>query len=218
MKILLASNSPRRRQLMNWIGWEFHSEASDIDETPLLSGEAPAEYVSRLAREKAHAALGKVKPSEIVLAADTVVADGDTLLGKTADHDEAVSMLRRLRGRSHQVYTAITIIDLLERAETHDLCIALVPMRQYTDSEIEDYIASGDPFDKAGAYAIQHPVFAPVINFSSCYACVMGLPLCHVVRSMRRIGQETVVDVPAACQKNLHYECPVFKLVLAYGV
>ncbi|MBN2047177.1 MAG: Maf family protein, partial [Anaerolineaceae bacterium] len=95
-----------------------------------------------------------------------------------------------------------------------DLCAAPVPMRDYSDAELEAYIKSGDPFDKAGAYAIQHRGFHPVEQFRSCFACVMGLPLCHVLRSFRKFGQDTAVDLPVECQLNLAYICPVHQEII----
>src|SRR5512139_1145389 len=109
-------------------------------------------------------------------------------------------MLRQLRGRTHQVYTAITLIDRQANRSITDLGCSDVPMRSYTDEEIEAYIASGDPFDKAGAYAIQHDGFSPVENFAQCYANVMGLPLCHVVRALRQLDVIAPNDVPTLCQ------------------
>ena len=95
-----------------------------------------------------------------------------------------------------------------------DLASSDVPMRACTDMEIEEYIASGDPFDKAGAYAIQHSGFHPVANFQHCFANVMGLPLCHVTRSLRNMGVAVKNDVPAQCQKHLSYDCSVFEGIL----
>ena len=123
-------------------------------------------------------------------------------------------MLRQLRGRTHQVYTAITLLDLQTDRAITDLAGSDVPMRDYTDEEIETYIASGDPFDKAGAYAIQHDGFRPVENFAHCFANVMGLPLCHAVRSLRQLGVETPNNVPALCQAHIRYKCPVFESIL----
>jgi predicted house-cleaning NTP pyrophosphatase (Maf/HAM1 superfamily) len=88
-------------------------------------------------------------------------------------------------------------------------------MRNYTDEEIEAYLATGDPFDKAWAYAIQHEGFHPVENFSQCFANVMGLPLCHVVRALRKLGIEVPNDVPTLCQAHIHYECLVFESILS---
>jgi len=211
--IILASNSPRRRQMLAWTGWPFRFSAVDIDETP-YQGETPGDYVSRLARTKAEAGADQVQPGCLVLAADTIVADDQVLLGKPSTPDEAIEMLRRLKGRSHQVFTAIHLISTGTGLATADLCCANVPMRAYSDDEINAYVQTGDPLDKAGAYAIQHAEFHPVENFNSCYACVVGLPLCHLVRSMARLGFSPVNDVPAVCQGNLQYQCPVYAAVL----
>jgi MAF protein len=136
-------------------------------------------------------------------------------LGKPIDAAEARSMLERLRGRSHQVFTAITLIDLETGERITDLASTDVPMRDYSDAELETYIASGDPFDKAGGYAIQHSGFNPVADMRGCYANVVGLPLCHLTRSLRALGIEPPADVAAACQAHLKYDCPVFQLIQA---
>ena len=107
---ILASNSPRRRELLAWTGWTFQVSPVDIDETP-QPGEAPDVYVSRLARAKAEAGAGQAGSGGLILAADTIVADGMVLLGKPSGPDEALEMLLRLRGRTHQVYTAIHLIS-----------------------------------------------------------------------------------------------------------
>jgi predicted house-cleaning NTP pyrophosphatase (Maf/HAM1 superfamily) len=124
-------------------------------------------------------------------------------------------MLRRLRGRTHQVMTGLAVLlqGAPERMVT-DLCVTDVPMRAYREAEIEAYVASRDPLDKAGAYAIQNPDFHPVEKLRGCYASVMGLPLCHVVRSLRRLGVEPPSDVPARCQDALAYRCPISAGVL----
>ncbi len=211
--IVLASNSPRRQQMISWTGWTFRVQPADIDESQ-RPGEAPAAYVQRLAAEKARAAALKAPEGQVVLAADTIVADGRTLLGKPASNAEAREMLLRLRGRTHQVYTALALLDPVTQAAETDLCVTQVPMRHYTDPEMFAYVASGDPLDKAGAYGIQHAGFHPVERFSGCYASVMGLPLCHLVRTARRLGIEPAANVPEACQSNLNYECPISAAVL----
>lgn len=211
--IVLASNSPRRQQMISWTGWAFRVQPADIDESQ-RPGEAPAAYVQRLAAEKARAAALKAPEGQVVLAADTIVADGRTLLGKPASNAEAREMLLRLRGRTHQVYTALALLDPVTQAAETDLCVTQVPMRHYTDPEMFAYVASGDPLDKAGAYGIQHAGFHPVERFSGCYASVMGLPLCHLVRTARRLGIEPAANVPEACQSNLNYECPISAAVL----
>lgn len=211
--LILASNSPRRRQLLTWTGWDFQISPVAIDETP-RPGEDPASYVSRLARTKGEARARQAPAGSLVLSADTIVADELTLLGKPLNPQDAVSMLQRLRGHSHQVYTAIELISPGAFPSAADRCASRVPMRAYTDAEIEAYVASGDPLDKAGAYAIQHPGFHPVDDFKGCFASVMGLPLCHLVRNMARLGYTAPVDVPAACQANLNYVCPVSAAIL----
>jgi MAF protein len=215
--LLLASASPRRRELIKWLGLPVETTAADVDEVP-LPGERAAEMAQRLSREKALAVAQPFRiphsTFRVILASDTVVSLDGEPLGKPRDAAEARSMLRRLRGRSHQVYTAITLIDLQTDRSIADLAGSDVPMRRYTDDEIEAYIAGGDPFDKAGAYAIQHAGFHPVENFSGCFANVMGLPLCHVARSLRRTGVEAPNDVPMLCQAHLRYDCPVFKEIL----
>lgn len=212
-QFLLASNSPRRQQMITWTGWTFSVQPADIDESQ-LPGESPAAYVERLALSKAREVAGQAGEGQFVLAADTIVADGAALLGKPASAEEARQMLRCLRGRVHQVYTALALLDPASGRLETDLCVTRVPMRDYSDSEIEAYIASTDPLDKAGAYAIQHAGFHPVENFSGCYASVMGLPLCHLQRTARRMGIEPSSDIHVVCQKNLKYTCPIFAAVL----
>ena len=200
--------------MLTWTGWDFIIRPVNVDESP-YPGEIAGDYVLRMAETKARAAADEgVQPGEIVLAADTTVVDGTKLLGKPADQREAAEMLRELRGRIHLVYSALAVYLPEDDSLLTDLCVSPVPMREYSDGEIEAYIESGDPFDKAGAYAIQNRSFRPVINFSHCYASVMGLPLCHLVRTLRKIGIPSVLDVPAACQENLLYDCPVFDPIL----
>lgn len=211
--LLLASNSPRRRDLLSIAGFMFGVLSVDIDETP-LPDEDPREYVVRLSEAKARAALEKVDGNYLILAADTTVADGNEILGKPRSTQEAEQMLKQLRGRAHQVHTGLTLLDSQSEAMTHELATTNVPMRNYTDAEIEAYIATGDPFDKAGSYAIQHPEFRPVETRTGCYANVVGLPLCHLLRALRRMGLEVKQDVPYLCQTAHHYECGVFSNIL----
>ena len=200
--------------MLSWTGWNFIIQPVNVDENP-RPGENALHYVLRLAETKAGAAANEgVHPGEIVLTADTTVVDGDKLLGKPADYQAAVEMLAELRGRVHQVYSAIAIYLPEHKQLLSDLCVSPVRMRGYSDSEIEAYVESGDPFDKAGGYAIQNQSFRPVVNFSHCYASVMGLPLCHLVRTLRKAGISPVLDVAAACQEKLQYTCPVFEFIL----
>jgi septum formation protein len=209
--LVLASNSPRRRELLALGGWTFSVRPADIDESQ-MPGEAPGTYVLRLARCKAQVCAKSAQPGEIIVAADTTVAIDGRLLGKPRDAAEAEEMLLLLRGRRHQVHTGIGV----KKGDTllTDLCTTDVPMRRYSDAEIAAYVASGDPLDKAGAYAIQHAGFHPVENFTGCFASVMGLPLCHLLRLLRQVDVFPAADLPAACQGFLEYQCPISAAVL----
>lgn len=219
LKITLASNSPRRRQLLGWLGIDFDSRPADIDESP-LPGELPQPYVLRLAEGKARAVGACQPPDCLVLAADTIVADGDELLGKPANAADARRMLSALRGRVHQVHTALALFDPAGGVLTTELCSSQVPMRDYSDAEMDAYIASGDPLDKAGAYAIQNAAFHPVARFGGCYASVMGLPMCHLLRALRRAGaiqggnSLTGATIRQVCRDNLNYDCPISEAVI----
>ena len=212
VNLILASNSPRRRQLLALTNWDFIVSAADVDESQ-RENESPADYVLRLAETKARAITAN--EGQLILASDTTVVDGSDILGKPKDNAEAVTMLSRLRGRTHQVYTGVALLRVSDGLLLTDLCVTDVPMRDYSDKEIQRYVATGDPLDKAGAYAIQHPDFRPVANMEGCYASVMGLPLCHVVRMMRQIDVQPNADVPLNCQKLLEYDCPVYTSVLS---
>ena len=212
-RLILASASPRRRQLVGLTGWKVELRPTSADETP-RPAETGRELTRRLARLKAQA----VAPAdgEIVLTADTTVVDGDNLLGKPADRPAARAMLEHLRGRRHRAVTSIAL-RAPDGTLLVDTCESSVPMRAYGDDEIDRYLAGGQPFDKAGGYGIQDGVFEPVDKaaFHDCFANVMGLPLCHVVRTMRRVGVEPAVDVPSACMAHLRYECRVYPAILA---
>jgi len=211
VNLTLASNSPRRKQLLALTGWDFIVSAADVDESQ-LENELPADYVLRLAEKKARAI--KADADQLILASDTTVVDGSNILGKPTDNAEAVKMLTQLRGRTHQVYTGVALLRVSDGHILIDFCVTDVPMRAYSDEEIHAYVATGDPLDKAGAYAIQHPDFRPVASMAGCYASVMGLPLCHVVRMMRQMGIQPNADVPLNCQQLLEYDCPVYDLIL----
>jgi len=211
--LILASTSPRRRQLLSLTGWEFDVIPADIDETP-LPGESPGDYVLRLAREKASSVASRARNGRVVIAADTTVVDGERMLGKPGDAREATSMLESLRGRTHQVLTGIAVYRPGSSTLLQDCAVTDVPMRDYSDEEMQVYIESGDPFDKAGGYAIQHAGFNPVAGLTGCHANVVGLPLCHVLRTLQNMNIFSSVDTPSACQNALEYACPVYQEVL----
>jgi len=214
LEIVLASNSPRRRELLTWMSLPFTTTAADIDETP-LAGELPADYVQRLAQEKARACQRQAGFGAVILAADTTVADGDEIIGKPRDRADALRILRQLRGRTHLVHTAIVVGVPSRGLTTEELCSTEVRMRRYSEEDLLAYVESDDPLDKAGAYAIQNPQFDPVQKISGCYASVMGLPLCHLERSLRRLGFGARKGIPYRCMRELAYTCPIFKRVLA---
>lgn len=191
----------------------FHVRPADVDESQ-RPGEAPRAYVLRLAESKARACAESARPGETIIAADTAVTLEGDILGKPHNMAEAVEMLQRLRGRRHQVCTAIIVMEADSGKMVFDLCITDVPMRAYTDEEIRAYVLSGDPLDKAGAYAIQHAGFHPVKKLKGCYASVMGLPLCHLTRSLRKLEIFPKNDIAAECQSALQYECPISARVL----
>jgi septum formation protein len=211
--LVLASNSPRRKQLFALGNWNFDVVVSNVDESQ-IAGETPQEYVLRLAQAKAQAVAKKADAENIIIGSDTTVVDGDEILGKPIDEADAERMLKQLRGRTHQVYTAVAIYQVRDGKMLTELCITDVPMRSYSDDEITTYIQTDDPMDKAGAYAIQHPEFNPVESMHGCYASVMGLPMCHVTRSLQKLDIHPLADVPIACQTLLNYNCPVWSSIL----
>lgn len=207
-RLILASASPRRRQLLSLLGIPFIIKAPDVDETP-RPDEAPSEMVLRFAQAKA-CAMPDVRPDELVVAADTTVILEGQVLGKPADADEAVRMLQRLRNRPHLVYTGLALWHGASRRMICELGQSLVWMRDYADHEIANYVATGDPLDKAGAYAIQHPDFDPVSRVEGCWLTVMGLPLCHLNRALARAGVTVPATVPGACQAFNQRDCTVW--------
>jgi MAF protein len=211
--MLLASQSPRRCELLTLLGWDFSVAPAEVDET-VRPAERPGDYVRRLAVAKAEAVTGLANPGWLVVGSDTAVVDGDEILGKPVDNQAAVAMLHRLRGRSHQVFSAVAVIESGTGRTHSDVCVTDVPMRAYRDEEIHAYVATGDPLDKAGAYAIQHRGFRPVTNLAGCFANVMGLPLCHLVRTMREFGLAPSGEVPNRCQGAIQYQCPVYGTIL----
>lgn len=185
-RIVLASASPRRRELLARLGLEFEVMPVDIDEDPGRSRN-PEIVARRLAREKAEAARLRDEHSPI-LAADTVVAfDGD-LLAKPADEADARRMLQLLRGRTHDVVTAVAVMPEGRRGPIARHPVTRVTMRAYSDEEIAASIARGDPFDKAGGYAIQDPLLRPVERYEGCYCNVVGLSLWAAIDVLRKAG------------------------------
>jgi len=177
-RLVLASQSPRRKELLEILGVPFSIVVPATDETPRL-GESPEDYVVRVARDKAREVAFRVKESTVV-AADTVVTIDLEILGKPHDRADAVRMLSRLSGRDHEVFTAVCVINQLNGVVREGLEKTSVSFRKLSRQEIEDYLERENVLDKAGAYAIQGfaSVFIPRISGS--YSNVMGLPLALV--------------------------------------
>ena len=207
--LLLASNSPRRRQLLALGGWTYGLDVSNIDESQ-NPDETPAAYVRRLARQKARAVLSRADKSQLIIGSDTAVVIDEDILGKPVNVADARQMLQRLRENTHQVYTGIAVLRASDGNLWTNVVVTDVPMRNYSDSEIDRYIESGDPMDKAGAYGIQHPAFQPVARMEGCFASVMGLPLCSLSKLLSQAGILTHVDIARNCQESINYKCPVF--------
>lgn len=186
MKFILASASPRRRELLGLIGLDFEVRPSHVPEVR-EDGEAPDKYVARLSRDKAHA-LASEHPSRWVIAADTTVVLGDELLEKPVDAADAARMLARIAGQTHVVYTGVT----LEHAESawRDTRVteSAVRMAPLSPQEIQWYVDSGEPFDKAGAYAVQGRGSMFIESIHGSHSNVVGLPLATLYSMLKRAG------------------------------
>jgi MAF protein len=211
-RLVLASGSPRRRQLLSLMGLPFVVKAIGVDESQLY-GEPPTELVLRVSQTKA-LSVSEARPDELIVAADTVVVSDGEVLGKPKDPDEASQMLHRLRGRPHLVYSGVTVWHPASRKMVCQLGESSVWMRDYTDDEINSYVESGDPMDKAGAYAIQHPGFDPVSRVEGCWLNVIGLPLCHLGRALARFGVLVPTNVPGTCRAFNQRDCAVSSDIL----
>ena len=195
--LVLASASPRRQELLRNAGIPFTVQAADIDETP-LPGEGPRECAERLAREKA-LAVARTRPQDLVLGADTIVVVDETILGKPGDADDAARMLRLLSNRVHRVITGVCVVrsasenQVKLRTENRELRTAsettLVTMTAISDEEIRDYVATGEPMDKAGAYAIQGIASRWIPRIEGDYSNVVGLPVALVYRMLQEQKQ-----------------------------
>ncbi len=193
--LYLASGSPRRRELLTQIGVPFLTQIAPIDENA-LPDEAPLAYVERLARAKAQVGLVALPSTEqaVVLGADTAVVLDGRILGKPADRDEALSTLRALSGRTHQVLTAVALASA-ERAEAR-VVISEVSFRSLCDAELEAYWASGEPCDKAGSYGIQGLAAVFVSRLQGSYSAVVGLPLCETAEMLEAFAIKCWQQVP----------------------
>jgi septum formation protein len=184
--LILASSSPRRRELLGGLGLQFAVRAVDLDETP-LPGEDPGDTVLRLARAKAAA---RAHPGELVLAADTVVVIDSELLGKPADPADARRMLSRIAGREHTVLTAVALEEPDRDRRAAGIATSRVRMAVLSREEIGWYVATGEPLDKAGSYAVQGIGALFVEEVFGNYTNVVGLPLPLTYRLFRELGYD----------------------------
>jgi septum formation protein len=225
---VLASGSPRRREFMELLELPFvvitaAAAGNPVDETP-LPNEKPTSLVQRLSQIKAKAVahalprLNKSKfglpantPSKtVIIAADTVVVLTDKILGKPASPDDAVAMLRQLRRQPHFVYSGLTVTAVNSEGNiTHQvtqLHQSEVQMRPYSNREIDTYVASGDPLDKAGAYGIQTKTFAPVAHLNGCFASVMGFPLSKLAGALKEM-EISLPPIAPLCARRTGHSC-----------
>jgi septum formation protein len=185
-KIMLASRSPRRKRLLEQIGLKFEIRESEYEEDMGAKSD-PAALVKFLAGKKA-ADVARHYTNAIVIGADTVVVLDNEILGKPKDKKEAKAMLRRLSGREHKVLTGLTIIDTANKTIFKYLGKARVKFRNLSEREIDDYIATGEPLDKAGAYGIQEKGIILIAEIRGDYGTVVGLPLAAVYSELIRLG------------------------------
>lgn len=200
MKLILASASPRRAEILRNAGIQFETRATDVDES-VLAHEAPGDYVRRLALAKALSAAAKyLDPVDetLIVGADTAVVVNADILGKPVSQDDARSMLRRLSGRVHEVHTGLALLRSSGAEQRVVEDITRVHFAPLTDREIEDYIGTGEPFDKAGAYGIQGIGGRYVTRIEGCYFNVMGLPLARLWSLLRELRWENWVGAQRA--------------------
>lgn len=184
-KITLASASPRRRELLDQIGVDYDVLPVDIDES-IHANEKDADFVTRLALEKAQAGFIRQGTEQPVLGSDTIVVLNHHILGKPETRDDAVAMLSALSGKQHQVMTAVAMVDV--RQQACSLNISQVSFRSISKSEIDAYWATGEPADKAGAYGIQGMAAQFIKNIDGSYSGVMGLPLFETAQLLEKFG------------------------------
>ena len=193
-QLVLASASPRRSELLARVGVQFTVVPSAIAEDP-LPGETPREHVLRLAREKAHEVAGRAHVTgRWFLGSDTVVVRDAAILGKPRNAAEAAAMLASLSGRRHSVLSGFAVHDRQGGTTVAEVVETVVRFKELTPREIEGYIASGEPFDKAGAYAIQGLGAFMVLDIAGSYTNVVGLPLCEVLTVLEGLGAVKLFD------------------------
>lgn len=211
IRFLLGSQSPRRRQLVQLLGYPVDTAVADADEESIQTPDPQQNVIdtallkSELIRQQ-HPSHGRT----LLITADTTVAFGQQMLNKPKDEADAARMLRLLRGTPHQVHTGIVLYDMASGRQTTAVSTAQIIMRNYTDDEIAAYIATGDPMDKAGAYAVQHQQFRPAAAVEGCFLNVIGLPICLLIQLLQTWEVPLRADPTAVAHAHLGHACPTF--------
>ncbi|HYA90726.1 MAG TPA: Maf family protein [Thermodesulfobacteriota bacterium] len=191
-RLILASKSPRRNELLKQMGFDFEVIPSRVTEN-FIQTESPEEHVIRLAEAKVRDVAGKY-PDYWVIAADTIVYIDGSNLGKPKDREEAVQMLRRLSGQEHSVLTGFSVCHLEKMKNDKEAVRTAVRMKGLTTAEIEWYVHTGEPFDKAGGYAVQGIGAFMIESIRGSYTNVVGLPLCELIQMLSRLGAVTISE------------------------
>ena len=190
-RLVLASRSPRRYELLKQMGLDFDVVPSCIEEGGLLPGEAPREHVLRLSEAKARD-VGMYYPDAWVIGADTIVFVDGTVLGKPKHREEAMEMLRQLSGKEHSVLTGFSVNHIGRGKRDQEAVQTSVKVKPLTEDEVKWYIGTGEPFDKAGAYAIQGIGSFMIESICGSYTNVVGLPVCELIQMLSRLGALTI--------------------------
>ncbi|PKB64027.1 MAG: septum formation protein Maf [SAR202 cluster bacterium Io17-Chloro-G2] len=209
--LVLASASPRRKELMAGLGLEFQVMAADVPEDQ-IPGETAQDMVMRLSLDKASALAGRIDAGLVIGADSTVVLDGE-VFGKPVDADDARQMLDRLSGTQHQVMTGLSVVNAATGDRQTDFMASGIKLRDLSDSEISASIQLGTLFDKAGAYAVQDQELRPAEWWRGCYSNIVGLPLCRLVDMLQALGyplpDRKTLRAPAGCIGGpFQVECP----------
>jgi septum formation protein len=191
-RLILASKSPRRHELLKQVGLEFDVIPSRVEED-FVKGESPRKHVLRLAEAKA-LDVGSQHPDRWVIGADTIVYVDHAILGKPKSREEAKKMLRRLSGKEHRVLTGFSIHHLQKGKGDQEAVQTAVKVKKLTETEMEWYIETGEPFDKAGGYAVQGIGSFMIESIKGSYTNVVGLPICELIQMLRRLGAVTISE------------------------
>ncbi|OGP63590.1 MAG: septum formation protein Maf [Deltaproteobacteria bacterium RBG_13_53_10] len=192
-RLILASKSPRRCELLKRIGLDFDVIPSRVDEGDLVQGESPREHVLRLSEAKAFE-VGNPYPDYWVIGADTVVSVDGTVLGKPKDREEAMEMLHQLSGKEHTVLTGFSVNHVGKGKKDREAVQTSVKVKPLTEAEMKWYVQTGEPFDKAGGYGIQGIGSFMIESIRGSYTNVVGLPVCELIQMLSRLGALTISE------------------------